>query len=118
MKKFFTRNLAWLCSWFQRKPVRFKTEHVEELPDQIEPETIYIAGEEKYLWFVAMICPCGCGETLLMNLLADARPRWSVVFNANNTVSLSPSVWRKVGCRSHFFLRESKVVWCRENNNQ
>ncbi len=113
MKKFFISAWTWIRRWFQRKPVRFKTEHVEELPDQLEPATIYIAGEGAHLWFVAMICPCGCGETLHMNLQADTRPRWAVALNANDTVSLTPSVWRKVGCRSHFFFRESEVFWCK-----
>lgn len=118
MKKFLSSVLAWFRSCFQRKPVRYKTELVEELPDHLQALTVYVAGEGNYLWFAAMICPCGCGETLHMNLLADTRPRWSVAFNSNNTISLSPSVWRQVGCRSHFFFRESEVVWCHEHGSQ
>ena len=112
MRKCFATAWAWIRSWFQRKPIRFRTQRIEELPDQLEPATIYIAGESEYLWFVAMICTCGCGETLHMNLQTDTRPRWSVTCHEDGTVSLLPSVWRKVGCRSHFFFREGAVVWC------
>jgi len=114
MKNVFVAAWAWILSWFQREPVRFKTEHVVELPDQLEPATIYIEGEGGHLWFVVMICPCGCGEALHMNLHADTRPKWTLIRHADHTVSLSPSVWRKVGCRSHFFFRECRVVWCQD----
>ncbi|WP_236819161.1 DUF6527 family protein [Alicyclobacillus ferrooxydans] len=60
-----------------------------------------------------MLCPCGCGEVLHMSLHPDGRPRWELTRHPDGTVSLSPSVWRKVGCRSHFFLERGRVRWCK-----
>jgi hypothetical protein len=64
------------------------------------------------LWFVAMLCPCGCKETLQMSLLHDANPQWKIIEHGDGTITLQPSVWRKVGCRSHFFLRRGLIQWC------
>lgn len=105
-----------VLSWFGRRQERpLKTVVVEELPDRLEAKTVYVAGENGHLWFVAMICPCGCGETLQMSLLKNVRPRWNVTQHQDGTVSLSPSVWRKVGCCSHFFLVHGRIQWCRGN---
>jgi hypothetical protein len=101
-----------ICAWFGRRERRLKAVLVEELPDRLDANTVYIAGENGHVWFVAMMCPCGCGETLHMSLLADARPRWALTQHKNGSVSLAPSVWRQVGCKSHFFLVEGRIQWC------
>ncbi|WP_436231260.1 DUF6527 family protein [Caballeronia sp. LjRoot29] len=59
-----------------------------------------------------MICPCGCGEVIELNLLKQARPCWSAEEHPDGTISLVPSVWRQRGCRSHFFLRRGGIEWC------
>lgn len=83
-----------------------------ELPDVLDPRTVYVVGEGPHLWFVALVCPCGCGETLQMSLHPNGRPMWRLTRHADRTVSLRPSVWRQVGCGSHFFLRRGRVEWC------
>jgi len=110
---------GWLRSWFVRtKPVRpLKTVHIEELPEVLNPTVVYVLGEGKYRWFVAMICPCGCGATLQMSLLPDAKPQWKLIKHDDDTITLQPSIWRKVGCRSHFFLRRGMIQWCLEYQN-
>ncbi len=112
MKFFFNRLWNWFRGWFRREPGPLRVERVEELPDQLAKNTLYIAGESGYLWFVAMLCPCSCGQTLYMNLQEKSRPRWTLIDHGNGLVSLSPSVWRQVGCKSHFYLRQGTVVWC------
>jgi len=106
---------GWLLDWFGPSSRRFTAIHVEELPDELEATAVYIAGEGQHLWFAAMLCPCSCGEILYMNLQKDARPRWSASCHSDNSVSLSPSVWRKVGCQSHFYLRKGQIIWCRDD---
>jgi hypothetical protein len=73
---------------------------------------VYIIGVQGNEWLAEMVCPCGCGETLFLNLLQDELPNWQWRVNADGAVTLSPSVWRKVGCKSHFFLREGMIEWC------
>ena len=107
--------LTTIWNWLKRrltKGVSFRSIKAEELPDLLETNKIYLLGEGSYLWSAVMICPCGCKEALHMNLLADAKPNWVVTEHFDGTLTLFPSIWRKVGCQSHFFLRRGRVIWC------
>lgn len=92
---------------------RFRTEYIEEdAPDHPQPKTLYVVIEDGTPWSAAMLCPCGCGETLHMNLLPDERPLWQLAVNADGASTLQPSVNRIKGCRSHFWFRNGRVQWC------
>lgn len=107
------RSLAsrlWRVTHIEHEP--WATLYVEELPERLTPTTVYVLGEKQYRWSVALLCPCGCGETLHMSLHEDSRPRWRLHDHRDGTVTLFPSVWRRVGCRSHFLLRRGRVEWC------
>ena len=112
--QFFKYILASLKNLFFGEP-KLKAEYIIEMPDKVHPKKIYIAGENGYQWFVAMSCPCGCEETLYMNLDNKARPRWDVEIHDDKSVTLYPSVNRTIGCRSHFYLRKGKIQWCKHN---
>lgn len=84
----------------------------EQLPKQLSTHTVYIIGIPENEWLAKMICPCGCGKILFLNLLQDEFPNWKWRIGADGTVTLSPSVWRQVGCKSHFFLRDGLIQWC------
>jgi hypothetical protein len=90
----------------------YHAQRVEDLPDVLKPLTVYLAGEESHLWAAALLCPCGCGERIELNLLPQVRPRWTAQRLPDGTVTLMPSVWRQKGCKSHFFLREGRIDWC------
>jgi len=114
-----TRKIASLpAQWIeQRKRPKvqlYHYEHVEELPDLLQAHTLYLAGENGYFWAAAMLCPCGCGDAIELNLLKKARPCWTVHEHSDRSASLTPSVWRRQGCRSHFFLRHGRIDWCQE----
>jgi Family of unknown function (DUF6527) len=104
------RQLVTLWPW--RKPKLFHGIRVEELPEKLDKGKVYLAGEGEHLWAAAMVCPCGCGELIELNLLKQARPCWSVQEHADGTITLAPSVWRQKGCRSHFLLRRGRIDWC------
>ncbi|WP_420496783.1 DUF6527 family protein [Szabonella alba] len=59
-----------------------------------------------------MRCPCGCGDIIELLVIAEAKPRWDVGADRERRPTLSPSVWRKTGCRSHFWVRRGRVQWC------
>lgn len=123
-------NMLWerLCAWIVslwtyivslwsrfRKPLvpqvyrAIRVESDEQLPKQLSIYTVYIVGLQSNEWLAEMICPCGCDQVLYLNLLQDELPNWKWRVAADGTVTLSPSVWRKVGCKSHFFLREGAI---------
>ncbi|MGC2966215.1 DUF6527 family protein [Paraburkholderia aspalathi] len=107
---FFPRKLAAFWSTPKPRPIRYIK--VEDFPATLESAKVYLAGEGTNLWGAAMICPCGCGEVIELNLLNQVRPCWSAEEHPDGTVSLAPSVWRQKGCKSHFFLRRGEVEWC------
>ncbi len=115
MTAFWTLLLSiWasIVGWF--RPT-YRTRVVDGyLPKQLQRRTLYIVEDDGYQEQAAMICPCGCGEILHMNLLPDERPVWRTLIHENGTTTLHPSVWRQKGCRSHFWFRGGRVVWCRD----
>lgn len=82
------------------------------LPDQLKRKTLYIVQEDGFLEHVSMLCPCGCGRVLYMNLISDERPCWRITEHPDGTVSLHPSIWRKKNCQSHFWFRQGRIYWC------
>lgn len=112
MIMWFIRKIKSLWYWLTGRSPKLHYLQVEELPDKLSPQKIYLIGENEHLWFAAFICPCGCGETLQMSLIPNQHPKWTVTKHENGTASLHPSVWRQVGCKSHFWLRSGKIVWC------
>jgi hypothetical protein len=110
--------LLWLWSYLvalfggKRPEPLYRVQHVEDLPDAPKPKVLYVAGEGAHAWAASMLCPCGCGEQIQLSLLRDASPGWTLLQSAIGVPSLKPSVWRRKGCRSHFFLRGGKIVWC------
>lgn len=100
----------------KQKPYCFV--HVDEMPETLKPLTVYLCGEAQYLWAAAMMCPCGCKQVINLNLLQKVRPRWSVKEHKDGTVTLTPSVWRQNGCRSHFILRQGRIQWCKTDSDR
>ena len=80
-----------------------------DLPETLEPRTLFIVEDDGYREQAALLCPCGCGRILHLNLLPDDRPLWRVTEHPDGTASLHPSVWRKKDCGSHFWFRNGRV---------
>lgn len=114
MKFILKRVKVWILNYFRP---RFKTVFVEEdLPTKLKTKTIYIITEDNEPWHVAMLCPCGCNATLQMNLIPDEYPVWRLEYHKNGFSTLNPSIWRKKGCLSHFWLRNGHIYWCEKPN--
>lgn len=110
LKKLYVRFISYFAGWSERP---FKTVKVNDnLPTRMESNVLYIVVEDDYEEQAVMVCPCGCGNILQMNLLPDERPCWYVTIHEDKTASLHPSVWRKKGCCSHFWFKHGKVNWC------
>lgn len=58
-----------------------------------------------------MHCPCGCEDTLVINLDSRAGPAWRI-YQWREAFSLFPSYWRDTKCESHFILWKNKICWC------
>lgn len=102
----------WFVGLFQRAPRPFAAVPCDDPPERLKIRTLYLSGDAKQPWKATLVCPCGCGETIDLNLAPPGRPRWSVINERDGSVTLDPSVWRSRGCRSHFWLRRGQIVWC------
>jgi Family of unknown function (DUF6527) len=86
--------------------------HVEDLPDKLTPYVLYLIGKPGKEWLVGFICPCGCKQKIEL-VLNGRSPSWNLVLAKDGKPSLFPSVFRSVGCRSHFFLENGRIRWCK-----
>jgi hypothetical protein len=115
MRNFWNRCVRFVQTpWFYRR--KFRIVRSEELPDKLKKHKLYAIGEG-VPWLAALQCPCGCGAIVQLSLLENDRPRWRLRQEKDGTATLSPSIWRSTGCKSHFFLREGLIVWCNSGRN-
>ena len=42
----------------------------------------------------------------------EADPRWDISTDDQRRPTLTPSVWLRDGCRSHFLIQRGRVKWC------
>ena len=105
-----------LVDWWQRTTQRGKKysyQVVEDIPKRPEKNVVYLVSHLGYCWQVVMMCPCGCKKLLYMNAMPEYHPCWKYTIDKNERISLSPSIHRMVGCKSHFFVRNGRIDWCR-----
>lgn len=100
-----------LFEWFGLRENSYRIQRVPELPDNPRPFVIYAIGDPD-AWLAAFVCPCGCGHLIQLSLLQGDSPRWSLRTDRAGRVSISPSVWRSLGCQAHFFVRDGEIIWC------
>jgi hypothetical protein len=113
--KSFGRVRQWLgslASYIHPTP-RLAVIRTDELPERLSAHHLYVVGERGEDWYAAMVCPCGCHALIDLNLVPPGRPCWRLTIDRDGLASLSPSVWRQVGCRAHFFVRRGGIIWIR-----
>jgi hypothetical protein len=82
------------------------------LPEKLPRWNLVVARDGDEDWSVGLWCPCGCGQRLEMMLLKEVKPRWDLSVDRRGRVSSHPSVWLREGCKSHFWVRSGKIIWC------
>lgn len=84
---------------------------VEDTPDELKNGIIYIVGDKGYEWLIAMTCPCGCREKILLNTLKETKPCWRFICYKSGNVTVIPSVNRIRNCKSHFTITKGDIKW-------
>lgn len=81
------------------------------IPDELEDGKLYISV--KYRVAIHK-CPCGCGGEVVTPLYD--RHGWDLIQKYDNFVTMYPSMENSnFPCKSHYFIRDNKVVWCKDN---
>jgi hypothetical protein len=108
------RLLRWLrLLWDRHGPARsIRVVEGDTLPEALPRRDLVLTRDDGEDWSVGMRCPCGCGETIELLVLEEARPRWNVSIDKGGRPTLHPSVWRQKGCQSHFWVRQGRIHWC------
>lgn len=92
----------------------YRVFHTLDLPDVIEPETIYLipSADHGKPFSATVACPGDCGEPITLNLMKPYRPRWEL---DETTITLSPSIDMKLKpCKCHFFIKNGALKWANE----
>lgn len=104
-----SRTWDWVRGFF-RRDLRLIDVHADEVPEKIARGKLLRMIDVGEPWAVAMTCPCGCGEIVELSLSKASRPHWKLRLDKGKP-TLSPSVWRNVGCKSHYWVRRGQVHW-------
>mgnify|MGYP005854515883 CR=1 FL=1 len=83
----------------------------DSLPDRLPLRSIMLARDGTEDWCIGFKCPCGCGRTIELLVVEEAKPRWDYKVDENGWISLVPSVWLNTGCKSHFWIKNGRVHW-------
>jgi hypothetical protein len=110
LSEIFRRLKALWVDW--RRPA-WKVAYIEDPPEQVKQGRLYIVGTADDPFQAVMACPCGCGRPIYLDLVRSRdAPSWKLDVSGPGLASLSPSVWRKDGCLSHFWLKAGQIRWC------
>ena len=102
----------WLLNLFYRYKPAYQTEWIENLPDQLKKNTVYILGGRKYPFQTVFICPRSCGKKIYINISPQHKKKWDIIEHKNDVISLSPSIWMAHSeCNCHYWLKKGKFNW-------
>lgn len=79
--------------------------------DNISEKELLVVGGLNYSKWVHFKCPCGCGDIINLSLMKGRRPNWVLKVSFLGQPTLYPSVWKKDGCESHFWITKGSVIW-------
>lgn len=121
MKKPLASLGSWLVSLF--KPDRRWTSFagVARLDSRydasaaLEARQLIIIGSLDHPKWLKFQCPCGCGDTIALNLMESHYPRWRVRAEGPASISVSPSV-DATKCHSHFWIKANQVIWVEDRH--
>lgn len=84
---------------------------MSDVPDDLASEVFIVTRGGSDRWALLM-CPCGCGQRLAVNLMQTIHPHWRLSIKRGKA-SLDPSIWvAPHKCGSHFWLVDNRVLWC------
>lgn len=108
------RLLDWLKSlWWKVVPRRrLQIVQGDSLPERLPRRNLVLARDDDEDWCVGMVCPCGCRQRIELLIIKEAKPRWDISVDDKGRPTLKPSIWLKTGCRSHFWVRAGRIIWC------
>lgn len=84
---------------------------------QYKRDELTIIGGKGYNKWVHFKCPCGCNEVINLSLMKSHSPCWKLKIDLFSRPTLWPSIWKKDGCESHFWIKKGRIIWCEEEQD-
>lgn len=109
--------------WIARQPqppLRFENVVRVDVPPEhsaVLSDRFYVVARNRQPKWALFKCPCGCGAVVTLSLQAAHRPHWRLIERSRERPTLSPSIWRDVGCMSHFWVHDGRVYWCSDTGS-
>lgn len=105
-----------MIKWLANALARFqpyRTEWVEDPPDDPQPRTVYVVGGRRHPFSAVVPCPRrACRQSANLDVAPDVKPRWRFLEHTDGTLSLHPSIHvTALPCKCHYWLRRGRVVW-------
>jgi len=104
--------LKWLFNqWAKRHP--YRTEWVEDLPDLVTKNTVYVIGGKRHPFQAAVVCPRKrCRQIVHLDVSPELPRRWLMTVHPDGTLSLHPSIHvTGRSCRCHYWLQHGRIHW-------
>jgi hypothetical protein len=94
-------------------PVTFTSLRVvERSPADVPPGEMVLVEYQGRRYWTVFRCPCGCGDVITLMAESENRASWTTAVSKEGRPCLTPSIWRNVGCFSHFWVHDGRVYWC------
>lgn len=113
MKNLYKWLIKLVLSLFKIQKKGYELISIEDAPEEnnFENQKVYWVGRPDNKWCAAFICPCGCKEVIYLNLLPKGSPCWRITNEGSDFFTIHPSINRKKGCKSHFFIKNNTIIW-------
>jgi len=96
--------------WKLKRKPRYSYISTVDLPENINENVIYIVGENHCKWLAMLICPCGCGDVIQLNLLPECDDQWTIKIK-RKLITITPSINRRLSCKAHFLIIKGHLEW-------
>lgn len=89
------------------------SETTPALVDIDDGEIVQVVYEGAPVW-IMFRCPCGQGHVISLPAAEGRQPQWRLSVREGRA-SLSPSVYQRELCFSHFWITDGEIRWCRNS---
>jgi len=103
-----------VINFFERATRQYKTEWVEDLPEDTSNNTVYIIGGRENPFYAALTCPHKrCKKIIHLQISPQFQRRWQIREHEDGALTLNPSIdIIDSSCRCHYWIKKGHVVWC------
>ncbi len=87
-----------------------RVSELHDVPDHLDPKSIYVAGTVKVPKWAVFICPCEHPHRVTLSLQSSHAERWRIT-DRRPGPTISPSVDVLDSRRCHFWVKRGQVQW-------